>query len=315
MKFIWCDYSPYMSFVEDWIDENAIKMTGVDDGWRSFHNYWINDEEITYNENYWCKTVYEDDIPFAVIAFTEYKDIFIIQEVIVRPDFRGKGYGPSLLRELLSRGDEIIGHRIQRCCAEIFLNNTVSQKAFERAGFVYDHMHVDGDILYYLFDEITDRIKPVGTNDISECVSVIRKSFMTVANEFGFTTDNAPRFTAFAVNEERLSYHLNIERRLMYKFIRDERIVGYYSILVKGEKSVLNNLCVLPEYRHLGIGGQLLEDSFKKAIMSGCDIMEIGIVEENTVLKKWYESYGFSCTGCEKFDFFPFTCGYMIRSL
>ena len=35
------------------------------------------------------------------------------------------------------------------------------------------------------------------------------------------------------------------------------------------------------------------------------------IVEENTVLRKWYERNGAVHIGTEKFDFFPFTCGYM----
>ncbi len=43
--------------------------------------------------------------------------------------------------------------------------------------------------------------------------------------------------------------------------------------------------------------------------------MKIGIVEENVTLHKWYEVYGFVHTGTEKFDFFPFTCGYMERNI
>lgn len=39
-------------------------------------------------------------------------------------------------------------------------------------------------------------IQPINTNNIKECVDVIKESFLTVANEFGFTTVNAPRFTA-----------------------------------------------------------------------------------------------------------------------
>lgn len=41
-------------------------------------------------------------------------------------------------------------------------------------------------------------IKEVTEIDIAECVRVIKESFSTVANEFGFTVENAPRFTAFA---------------------------------------------------------------------------------------------------------------------
>lgn len=48
-------------------------------------------------------------------------------------------------------------------------------------------------------------IKAVDRNNIVECVSVIKESFLTVADEFGFTIENAPRFTAFATTEERLN--------------------------------------------------------------------------------------------------------------
>ena len=43
--------------------------------------------------------------------------------------------------------------------------------------------------------------------------------------------------------------------------------------------------------------------------------MNIGIVEENTLLRTWYEDNGFVHIGTKKFDFFPFTCGYMKRDL
>lgn len=44
---------------------------------------------------------------------------------------------------------------------------------------------------------------------------MIRESFMTVADEFGFTVENSPRFTAFATTEDRLHWHLNGEHRNM----------------------------------------------------------------------------------------------------
>ena len=47
----------------------------------------------------------------------------------------------------------------------------------------------------------------------------------------------------------------------------------------------------------------------------GAKKLKIGIVEENQVLRKWYESNGFIHLGTKKFDFFPFTCGYMEQEL
>ena len=58
-----------------------------------------------------------------------------------------------------------------------------------------------------------------------------------------------------------------------------------------------------------------LLDAFVRARELACTRMNIGIVEENQILRKWYERYGFIHTGEKKYDFFPFTCGYMTRDL
>ncbi len=63
------------------------------------------------------------------------------------------------------------------------------------------------------------------------------------------------------------------------------------------------------------LGDKLLEHAFVIAKGLGCTKVNIGIVEENEILKKWYASYGFVHTGTQKYDFFPFTCGYMERGL
>lgn len=159
-------------------------------------------------------------------------------------------------------------------------------------------------------------IKPIEKKDIVECTKVIKESFQTVADEFGFTVENAPRFTAFATTEKRLEWHLNGEHRPMYAFYDGDSIVGYYSLLLQeNHECELNNLCVLPIYRHKGIGEALLAHAFDVAKELNCTKMNIGIVEENKVLRSWYEDFGFIHVGVQKFDFFPFTCGYMEKSL
>lgn len=159
-------------------------------------------------------------------------------------------------------------------------------------------------------------IREVSKKDIAECVNVIRSSFLTVANEFGFTAENASRFTAFATTEDRLEWHLLGEHRPMYVFCDKDTIVGYYSLLLQDNNECeLNNLCVISAYRHKGIGAELLKHAFHKAKELNSRKINIGIVEENKVLRKWYESFGFVHTGTKKFDFFPFTCGYMEKHI
>ncbi len=160
-------------------------------------------------------------------------------------------------------------------------------------------------------------IKAVEPCDFIRCAEVIRDSFMTVANEFGFTEENAPRFTAFAVNAGWLDYQYNTEHRPMFAYYDGNgNICGYYSLQDMGNKEwELNHLSVLPGHRHNGIGGKLLRHAIETAGLKGGIVLKIGIVEENTLLRKWYEDAGFVHTGTKKYDHFPFTCGYMELAL
>lgn len=159
-------------------------------------------------------------------------------------------------------------------------------------------------------------IRLINENDITECVRVIKTSFLTVAEAFGITPENAPRFTAFSTTEERLLAQLTQERRPMFVYISNDTVIGYYSLNRLDDRCCeLNNLCVLPKFRNRGAGAELLAHSFSTAKKLGFSVIQIGIVEENTRLRTWYETFGFIHTGTKKFDFFPFTCGYMEKSL
>ena len=161
-----------------------------------------------------------------------------------------------------------------------------------------------------------DYIREMEMEEIPECVNVIRTAFKTVADELGFTRENAPRFTAFATDDTRLQYQFLVEHKPMYVYLHEGKIVGYYSLAMLDNGSVeLNNLLVLPEFRHLGIGEKLVKDAIEKAKSFDKEKMELGIVDENKKLRMWYESLGFIHTGTKKFDFFPFTCGYMEMKL
>jgi len=154
-------------------------------------------------------------------------------------------------------------------------------------------------------------IRQLGRDELCEAARLIRLSFHTVADEFGFTEENAPRFTAFVVSEERLQRQYD-EGRPMFGWFEDGEMVGFYSLAVLGNARLeLNNLAVHPQYRHRQIGRQLVAHAVSEATRLGCGSIEIGIVEENVRLRKWYEELGFIHTGTKKFDFFPFTCGYM----
>lgn len=151
MEYIWHDYDPEtMAYVESWLDKSAVKSTGLEDGFRDFYEYWAGEDGFAIGENYWCKVVFEEDRPFAVIALALYEGKVTVMELVVAPEKRGQGRGSKLLRELLEN-EEILGFSIVYGEAVIFLNNVASQKAFEKAGFRYHHTHEDGDAVIYIY--------------------------------------------------------------------------------------------------------------------------------------------------------------------
>lgn len=159
-------------------------------------------------------------------------------------------------------------------------------------------------------------IREIKENEIKDSVNVIRQSFQSVADEFGFTEENAPRFTAFATDEAKVLVWKNEQHRPMFGYFENDDLVGYYNLAFASDgECELGSLCVLPDKRHSGIGEALLEDAVSRAKELGFVKMKLSIVEENKVLRKWYEDHGFVHTGTVKYDFFPFTCGYMEKDL
>ena len=155
-------------------------------------------------------------------------------------------------------------------------------------------------------------VRPVRSEDLPACAALVRESFQTVADEFGLTEENAPRFTAFSVTEQSLRRQFEDERRPMFVCEADGVPCGFCSLrMEKNGECELNHLAVLPEYRRRGIGKLLLSRARSAAAEAGCAVMNIGIVEENRRLRAWYEQNGAVHTGTKKFPFFPFTCGYM----
>ena len=120
-------------------------------------------------------------------------------------------------------------------------------------------------------------IREVNREEVPQCVELIKESFMTVANEYGITPENAPRYVAFAMTNERLLWQIDEEHRPMFVFEEKGIVCGYYSLLLQANgECELNNLAVLPEYRHKGIGKKLLEHSFETARTLGFSAVNIG---------------------------------------
>lgn len=152
------------------------------------------------------------------------------------------------------------------------------------------------------------------TDNLSEISTVIRESFITVANDFGITKENAPTNPAFITDE---NLKKSIEKGLkLYSLLLNQQISGCIGI----EKAIddenvfyIERLAVLPEYRHNGYGKVLLDFAFCKIKSLNGKNVNIGIINNNIKLKNWYKDYGFIETGIKKFEHQPFDVCFMTK--
>ncbi len=153
-------------------------------------------------------------------------------------------------------------------------------------------------------------INPLSSCHLLDYAEVIRRSFATVAREFGLTRENCPTHTSFITNERLAGKFKN--GYYPFGYFSDGKLVGFASLTNTGDGVFeLENLAVLPEYRHFGYGRALLDFCKAKAAELGGVKITLGFVEENTVLKLWYAANGFVHTGTKTFEHLPFTSGYM----
>jgi uncharacterized repeat protein (TIGR04076 family) len=168
----------------------------------------------------------------------------------------------------------------------------------------------DGVVKFNVEGVLNYEIKPLTLADLPVYASVIRRSFATVADDFGWTQDTAPTFTAY-VSDDKLAAKFCDGYNPFGLFVGDV-LVGFVSLTDKsGGVYELHNLAVLPGWRHFGYGKLLLDFCKDKVCELGGNKLMIDIIEENTVLKGWYTANGFKHTGTKKFDRRPFTTGFM----
>lgn len=142
MVFDWDDYIPEdAALIDNWLDDAAVAMTGLDSGWDKYWNEVIADSVNYPGCRDFCKLVKLDGVPIAAIVFGCYRGEATIAEIVLDPTRRFKGYGTKIIRELITHTDVWFNGKINRFCAVIFSRNVVSQKAFQNAGFVMSFAH------------------------------------------------------------------------------------------------------------------------------------------------------------------------------
>ena len=147
-------------------------------------------------------------------------------------------------------------------------------------------------------------------NELENSVMVIADSFRTIAIEFNLNQDNCPTHPSLVTLKQL--QEMTRKRLKLFGLFEDNTQVGFVAVEKKKAKVFsIEKLAVLPEHRHKGYGGELLEfvgDYVKN--LEG-KTLSIGIINEHNVLKKWYESKSYQETTVTKFAHLPFTVCFM----
>jgi len=151
-------------------------------------------------------------------------------------------------------------------------------------------------------------------NELENSVKVIADSFATVAVEFKLNRDNCPNHASLIT-----LLQLKEMRRKglkLFGLFEDDTQVGFVAVEKKKDKVyLLEKLAVLPERRHKGYGAELINFVCEYVKNAEGKSVSIGIINESTVLKKWYEANGFQETAITKFAHLPFTVCFMEKPI
>ena len=142
--------------------------------------------------------------------------------------------------------------------------------------------------------------------ELRDSASVIRRSFRTVADEFGLTRENCPTHTSFLTTgslRDQKSKGLKC-----FGLFGGEKQVGFVGVeRDDGASYWIEKLAVLPAYRHGGYGAKLVGFALDYMRQNGGTRARLGMMNEHTVLKDWYLGLGFREAELRRFPHLPFT--------
>jgi len=152
MFFKWVDYCEKdEAEIESWMSDEETRLAGFD-SIKETHEEYLSGGEYPYGEEYFCKVVLEEsEIIAVVLIFRGDKHPVTVNEFVVNPAYRNKGYGTKIISELINNVREITGFDSNVFQVCIYPNNKASMRAFEKAGFILAGTHADGDCTYWVY--------------------------------------------------------------------------------------------------------------------------------------------------------------------
>ena len=155
-------------------------------------------------------------------------------------------------------------------------------------------------------------IEPIKKENLPKCLDILRLGYEKTAIQFGMTEENCPYR-----GRTRLPYHV-LEKEyndgcLMYGYKRNDELVGFLSLKITQQEMYINDIVITPAYQNGGCGTALMQFAIEQAKEKHCNKIILGMVHDNTVLRRWYEKFGFKTINLKKYEKVAYTVATMER--
>ncbi len=153
-------------------------------------------------------------------------------------------------------------------------------------------------------------IRKADSGEISALSGLIRDAFRDVAETFGLTRENCPKHPSNLTDEW---IENDLDRGVIYYVLENDGISAGCVALEKAGPDLcyLERLAVLPANRRNGFGKALVDHVIAQARGLGAKKISIGIIADDTNLKRWYRKLRFVELETQAFEHLPFLVTFM----
>jgi N-acetylglutamate synthase-like GNAT family acetyltransferase len=157
-------------------------------------------------------------------------------------------------------------------------------------------------------------IRDATNKDITLLATLIRNSFLDIAERFNLTPQNCPTHPSNCKTEWIESA---LKKGIKYYILEKKNVPCGCVALERAQSDVfyLERLSVLPQFRRNGFGEAMVNHAVNEAKRLGAHRIEIGIISDHIELREWYKIFGFSVKNENQFEHLPFKVTFMSRDL
>lgn len=153
-------------------------------------------------------------------------------------------------------------------------------------------------------------IRTASEDDAEAVASIIRESFLDVAERFDLTPETAPTHPSNCT-PEWIAAAMAKGVTFFVALDGGERVGCVAMERASPEVCYLERLAVPPRFRHRGHGEALVRHVLASAAAAGAGTVSIAIIAEQTELEEWYRRLGFVTTETRTIAHLPFRVTFM----